>query len=171
MKNPPAGAKLDSSLCPLRCNCHSEEPERRRRIHQRASEFGFYSSLCSERPLCIENKTAASAGCSRPSCVMLPTPLSSARITEIRSLGSSIKSSQPLPAPPAVCHIQFVRPVYVGGKRLSSRTVLDCGCSMIVSVDNCSMKMSVYERTDVDHQRTSEATGVERRDRAGGVGG
>ena len=35
-----------------------------------------------------------------------------------------------------------------------------CGCSVIMSGCKCSMKMSVYERTDVDDQRAVEDTGV-----------
>ena len=46
-----------------------------------------------------------------------------------------------------------------------------CHCSMIWSVGNWSMKMSVYERTDVDYPRASADTGVERCDRAEGVDG
>ena len=42
---------------------------------------------------------------------------------------------------------------------------------MILSVVNCSMKMSVYERTDVDHQRAIEDSGVERSNGREGVGG
>ena len=46
-----------------------------------------------------------------------------------------------------------------------------CRCSMIMSVSNCSMKMSVYERTDVDYEGADEDTGVERSDRGQGDGG
>ena len=42
---------------------------------------------------------------------------------------------------------------------------------MILSVVNCSMRMSVYERTDVDHQRAIEDSGVERSNGKEGVGG
>ena len=55
MNQPLACAELDSSLCPLRCNCHSEEPERRRRIHQRASDFGFFTSLRTTAMHCKQN--------------------------------------------------------------------------------------------------------------------
>ena len=37
-----------------------------------------------------------------------------------------------------------------------------CRWSMIMSVVSCSVKMSVYERTDVDEQGAGEGTGVER---------
>ena len=47
----------------------------------------------------------------------------------------------------------------------------DCRCSMIMSGRNCSMKMSVYERTDVDDQGTDEDPGDERSDRGQGDGG
>ena len=46
-----------------------------------------------------------------------------------------------------------------------------CRCSMIMSVSNCSMKMSVYERTDVDYEGADEDTGIERTDRGQGDGG
>ena len=39
---------------------------------------------------------------------------------------------------------------------------LACRWSMIMSVVSCSVKMSVYERTDVDEQGAGEGTGVER---------
>ena len=37
-----------------------------------------------------------------------------------------------------------------------------CRCSMIMSGVNCSMKMSVHERIDIDDQRADEDTGSER---------
>ena len=37
-----------------------------------------------------------------------------------------------------------------------------CRCSMIMSGCNCSMKMSVHERIDIDDQRADEDTGSER---------
>ena len=43
--------------------------------------------------------------------------------------------------------------------KLHERT---CRWSMIMSVVSCSVKMSVYERTDVDEQGAGEGTGVER---------
>ena len=46
-----------------------------------------------------------------------------------------------------------------------------CHCAMILSVVNCSMKMSVYERTDIDHQRAIEDSGVEWSNGREGVGG
>ena len=42
---------------------------------------------------------------------------------------------------------------------------------MIMSGCKCSVKMSVYERTDVDDQRAIEDTGIERSDRGQGDGG
>ena len=48
--------------------------------------------------------------------------------------------------------------------------VRECRCSMKMSVPNCSMKMSVYERTDVDYEGADEDTGVERSDRGQGDG-
>ena len=36
-----------------------------------------------------------------------------------------------------------------------------CYCSMILSVVNCSVKMSVHERIDIEPMKTSESTGLE----------
>ena len=47
-----------------------------------------------------------------------------------------------------------------------------CRWSMIMSGSKCSVKMSVYGRTDVDDERTGKDTGVERSDhRRGECGG